>query len=88
MTVRPAPLAISATTTFPAPASVHGATKLARERILGAWANSLDVARAVHAAATVAVPPSGPADIGSGEHQAIALVARLIAGHHGAPAPR
>lgn len=46
-----------------------------------------DVARAVHAAATVAHAPVGPVDIGSGEHQTIALAAELIAEIYGAPAP-
>lgn len=137
------PLAMSAATTFPAPVSVYGATKLAQENILRAWANSLgvapvvlrlqnvygpgqslsnpytgimslfcrmakagrsiplyedgqvrrdfvlisDVARAVHAAATVARPPLETVDIGSGEHQTIARAAELIAEHYGAPMP-
>jgi len=46
-----------------------------------------EIARAVHAAATVADAPVGPVDIGSGEHQTIALAAELIAEHYGAPAP-
>lgn len=137
------PLPMSAATTFPAPVSVYGATKLAQEHVLRAWANSLgvtpvvlrlqnvygpgqslsnpytgimslfcrmakagrsiplyedgqvrrdfilidDIARAVHAAATVTAPPTGPVDIGSGEHQTIALAAELIAARYGAPAP-
>jgi len=137
------PLPTSAATTFPAPVSVYGATKLAQEHLLGAWAKSLgveavvlrlqnvygpgqslanpytgimslfcrmakagrsiplyedgnvrrdfviidDVARAVHVAATIAVAPIGPVDIGSGEHQTIALAAQLIAEHYGAPQP-
>lgn len=137
------PLPMSAATTFPAPVSVYGATKLAQENILRAWANSLgvapvvvrlqnvygpgqslanpytgimslfcrmakagrsiplyedgkvrrdfvlidDVARAVHAAATMARPPVGTVDIGSGEHQTIARAAELIAEYYGAPQP-
>lgn len=46
-----------------------------------------DVARAVHAAATVPSAPVGPVDIGSGEHQTIALAAQLIAEFYDAPAP-
>jgi dTDP-L-rhamnose 4-epimerase len=134
---------MSGMTTFPAPVSVYGATKLAQEHILRAWSNSFgvdpvilrlqnvygpgqslanpytgimslfcrmakagrsiplyedgqvrrdfilidDVARAVHAAATVGTAPVGPVDIGSGEHQTIALAAELIAEYYGAPAP-
>lgn len=37
------PLAMSAARTAPAPASVYGATKLAQEHVLGAWARSLHV---------------------------------------------
>lgn len=137
------PLPMSGMTTFPAPVSVYGATKLAQEHILCAWSNSFgvdpvilrlqnvygpgqslanpytgimslfcrmakagrsiplyedgqvrrdfilidDVARAVHAAATVSTAPVGPVDIGSGEHQTIALAAELIAEYYGAPAP-
>jgi dTDP-L-rhamnose 4-epimerase len=137
------PLPMSAATTFPAPVSIYGATKLAQENILRAWANSLgvapvvvrlqnvygpgqsltnpytgimslfcrmakaglsiplyedgnvrrdfvlidDVARAVHAAATIARPPVLTVDIGSGEHQTIARAAELIAEHYGAPQP-
>ena len=46
-----------------------------------------DVARAVHAAATVTDVPAEPVDIGAGEHQTIALAAALIAHHYAAPAP-
>ncbi len=46
-----------------------------------------DVARALHLAATVADPPARILDIGSGEHQTIAIAARLIAERYGAPAP-
>lgn len=137
------PLPMSGLTTFPAPVSVYGSTKLAQEHILRAWANSVgvapvilrlqnvygpgqslanpytgimslfcrmakaglsiplyedgevrrdfviidDVARAVHAAATVGTAPVGPIDIGAGEHQTIALAAQLIAEHYQAPAP-
>jgi dTDP-L-rhamnose 4-epimerase len=140
---RAEPLPMSGMTTFPAPVSVYGATKLAQEHILRAWSNSFgvdpvilrlqnvygpgqslanpytgimslfcrmakagrsiplyedgqvrrdfilidDVARAVHAAATVGTAPVGPVDIGSGEHQTIALAAELIAEYYGAPAP-
>lgn len=137
------PLAMDARTTFPAPVSVYGATKLAQEHVIRAWANSFgvervvlrlqnvygpgqslinpytgimslfcrlakagrsiplyedgqvrrdfvlidDVARAVHAAATIADAPDGPVDIGAGEHQTIARAAELIAARYGAPAP-
>jgi dTDP-L-rhamnose 4-epimerase len=37
------PQAMSASTTFPAPVSVYGATKLAQEHVLGAWARSFGV---------------------------------------------
>jgi dTDP-L-rhamnose 4-epimerase len=46
-----------------------------------------DVARAVHAAAVSPTVAAEPVDIGSGEHQTIAIAARLIAEHYGAPAP-
>jgi dTDP-L-rhamnose 4-epimerase len=137
------PLPMNAQKTVPAPVSVYGATKLAQEHILRAWAlpygvepvvvrlqnvygpgQSLinpytgimslfcrlaregksiplyedgevrrdfvlidDVARAVHLAATSVVASAGPIDIGSGEHQTIAMAARLIAEQYGAPAP-
>jgi len=137
------PEPMSSSTTFPAPVSIYGATKIAQEYLIRAWANSFgvepvvvrlqnvygpgqslinpytgilslfcrlakagqsiplyedgqvrrdfvlidDVARAVHLAATVAVAPVGAVDIGSGEHQTIALAAELIAARYGAPAP-
>lgn len=137
------PLAMEATTVFPAPVSVYAATKLAQEHLLRAWANAFgveavvlrlqnvygpgqslsnpytgimslfcrmaregrsiplyedgevrrdfvlidDVARAVHAAATVTTVPAEPVDIGAGEHQTISIAASLIAEHYGAPAP-
>ena len=138
------PLPMRADTTLPAPVSVYGATKLAQEHVLRAWANSVDVApvvlrlqnvygpgqslsnpytgimslfcrmaragrsiplyedgqvrrdfvliddvaRAVLAAATSATPVREVLDIGSGEHQTIALAAELVAERYGAPAPR
>jgi len=41
------PLPMAAATTVPAPVSVYGATKLAQEHVLRAWANSLGVAPVV-----------------------------------------
>ncbi|GEA89969.1 epimerase/dehydratase [Cellulomonas cellasea] len=138
-----APEPMRASTTFPAPVSVYGGTKLAQEHVLRAWAHSFgveavvlrlqnvygpgqslinpytgimslfcrlakagesiplyedgqvrrdfvlidDVARAVHLAAVVEPAPDEPVDVGSGEHQTIALAAELIAERYGAPAP-
>lgn len=137
------PLPMSALTTRPTPASIYGATKLAQENLLSAWAGALgvepvivrlqnvygpgqslsnpytgimslfcriaregrsiplyedgevrrdfvlidDVARAVVGAASVHAPGADPIDIGSGEHQTIAIAAGLIAEHYGAPSP-
>lgn len=137
------PRPMSARTTQPAPASVYGATKLAQENLLTAWAGAVsvepvilrlqnvygpgqslsnpytgimslfcrmakagesiplyedgevrrdfvlidDVARAVVAATTTQAALPEPLDIGSGEHQTIAIAAKLIAEHYGAPAP-
>ncbi|MCL2848587.1 MAG: NAD-dependent epimerase/dehydratase family protein [Micrococcales bacterium] len=47
-----------------------------------------DVATAMHHAAVTDALITGPLDIGSGEHQTIATVARLVAERYGAPAPQ